>query len=109
MQVDETKIAVNVYAENNGVHYAKVTFQGIGLYINSFTVRVSPKYPEAGLWVQEPKYNVNGKWVKPVEFNKNSHLWKLVEERCRQAAENYIPSDTVITEIENINWDKIPY
>lgn len=89
MHLEDTDIKADVYYQTDGYNLVKVTFGHIGLYINSFKVMPSPKFPEKGLWVQWPKFQVGGKWLCPVEFNRNSRLWKLVEARCREAVDLY--------------------
>ena len=88
MQLDDKTVQAIVYHTLNGVYFVKISF--FGMYINSITVRESPKYPESGLWVQLPSFlDRKGKRTYHVEKNPNSKLWKLIEALCRDAVARY--------------------
>ena len=109
MQIDESFIESEVYTttkdrSGNDIYFVKVSFIDIGLYINSITVRKSPKHPDKGLWVQPPKYPPN--WKQHLEFSGDSPFWKLIEEAALKAVDNYYSDDWTPTEEELNNPEK---
>jgi hypothetical protein len=90
IQIDESQIEAEVYHKTaNGVYLAKVYLPGAGMYINSITVRPSPRYPEKGLWLQMP-YAYWGKQPKRhVEFRSNSKLKTLIEDAVWRAVDSF--------------------
>lgn len=90
MQIDTTKITAEVYATNrdNNTLYIKVGIPSLRMYINSCTVKPSPKY--GGLWFQMPAFLVGGKWTKPIEFSGDSEFQDLLKDEAMRAAEHYI-------------------
>lgn len=90
MQIDTTKITAEVYAENRDKHilYIKVTIPSLRIYINSCTVRPSPKFGD--LWFQMPAFLVGTKWVRPIETNGVSEFVELLKDEAMRAADRYI-------------------
>lgn len=90
MQIDTTQITAEVYAENRDKHilYIKVTIPSLRIYINSCTVRPSPKFGD--LWFQMPAFLVGTKWVKPIETNGVSDFVELLKDEAMRAADHYI-------------------
>lgn len=99
------EIEASAYAGSGEACYVKIHLKGLGLYINSISVKPSPRYPEKGLWVQLPKYHVNGKWLSPIEMNGNSHLWRRIEESCRVAAETWRNNEQIESELDDFDFD----
>ena len=98
MELNDDTVHAEYYAHaSEGVIYVKVAI--FGLYLNSITVKVSPKYPEKGLWVQFPKYSVKGAWIAPIECNPNGGLWKLIEKKCREAAAPHFTEEMPIKHV----------
>jgi hypothetical protein len=102
MTLNEEDITAEVYHQSNGVYYIKVEL--LGMYISGITARISPKFPEKGLWVQMPAYLMSGSWKKYIEFSKLSPLKFVIEDKCKKAVEQtttqpnetdtvYIPTD----------------
>ena len=91
LSINPANIHAQVYAQNaKGVMYVKVHFADLNLYINSFTVRPSPRYAEKGkLWVQPPKFAIYGKWVTVLEFVNGAALWSLIEEEIEREVDRY--------------------
>jgi hypothetical protein len=98
-------------------YFVKVTFEGLGLFINSFSVRPS-EY--GGYWVQPPKHYQRKGWTATVDFDKSFGLWQIVESKVLEAVANYSgdknqtaksSKDFVLTDIsdEPINLDDIPF
>ena len=89
--LSENDITAVVYKfeEAKKKYWVKITLGDTGLYITSFTVQQSPKYPEKGLWVQPPLYKVGKRWISPVEHSRDSALWKLLERLCIEAVDAY--------------------
>ena len=90
MQIDTTKITSEVYAMNRDSNtlYIKFHIPSLRMYINSCTVKPSPKY--GGLWFQMPAFKVGTKWTKPIEFVGDSELLDLFKDEAMRAAEHYI-------------------
>lgn len=90
MQIDTTQITAEVYAENRDkkVLYVKVYIPSLLMYINSCTVRPSPKF--GNLWFQMPAFLVGSKWVNPIEFNGASEFQDLIKDEAMRAADRYI-------------------
>lgn len=105
MQIDESYIESEVYTttkdkSGKDIFFVKISFLDVGFYINSITVKHSPKYPEKGLWVQPPKYTYKGQWKQHLEFSGDSSFWKLIEEVTLKAIHDYCSNDWVPTEEE---------
>lgn len=90
MQIDTSKLHAEVYAENRDkkILYVKVSVPSLRMYINSCTVRPSPKYND--LWFQMPAFLMGAKWVKPIEFNGASEFLDLIKDEAMRAADQYI-------------------
>jgi len=100
--------SVYTYKEDKGIYFAKIHLPQLGLYINSFTARKSPKFPERGLWVQQPK-SVPG--FKPyVETSNSNPSWLEIQALVIAAVEKYRQRDVVIDDIPDgaVNLDDIP-
>jgi hypothetical protein len=65
-------------------HYVKVTFAGMGMFINSFSVQPS-QFENQPLWVQPPKHRQRGGFVPTVDFDKSYPLWQIIEHKARDA------------------------
>lgn len=106
MRIDEDSIEAKVYysSADGGFHYVKFFFPTLGLYIDSFSVRESPKHPDKGLWVQPPAIPNNGKFVKPMEFLKGSPLWPILEAKARAAVDE---KDTLFPTDEDLKPENI--
>ena len=106
-KLDISDMSAEVYTQNaKGVYYVKVGFPKIGLWINSWTVRRSDKYPEKGLWVQPPSFFM-GRWIKVLEFRNDSELFDLISDEILRAVDIYnreknVPVDSDIS-LEDIN------
>lgn len=95
-------------------YFVKVTFVGIGMYINSFSVMPS-NY--GGYWVQPPKHRKGANWGDTVEFDQKHYpLWGIIERKALDAVALYKdePStkpnvDTVQANPYPINLDDIPF
>lgn len=98
-------VEASAYAGSGEACYVKIHLKGLGFYINSISVKPSPRYPEKGPWVQLPKYYVNGKWISPIEMNGNSHLWRRVEQACRAAAEIWQNHEQIESELDSFDFD----
>lgn len=108
IQIDTAEITAEIYHQNaKGVYYAKVSIPSIGIYINSITIRESPKYPEKGLWLQWPVFFTGG-WIRPVEWSKASQLKILLEDAVWRALDDYnrdrliVPDDIVLPDPEDL-------
>ena len=90
MQIDTTEITAEVYATNKlkNILYVKIYIPSLRMYINSCTVRPSPKF--GGLWFQMPWFKIGGKDTYPVEFNGPSEFKSLMEDEAMRAADRYI-------------------
>lgn len=103
-------IGANVYThkEDKNIYFAKIHLPQIGLYINSFTARPSPKFPERGLWVQPPK-SIPG--FKPyVETSNSNPNWLAIQALVVAAVEKYQQRDVVVEDIPEgpIDLDDVP-
>lgn len=89
MQLDMTDVTAQVYAFNSqkNIMYIKVHIPSLRMYINSCTVRPSPKYNN--LWFQMPSF-LAGKWVNPIEFSGDSFFLDLIRDEAMRAADSYI-------------------
>lgn len=78
---------VYAYYENNDSYFAKIFLPGLEIYINSFKVSISPKYPEQGLWVQPPKQQ---RTFRPYleSSNLNPH-WLHIQDLIKDAVKQY--------------------
>ncbi len=91
------------HVNSEGTYYVKLDIQGI--YISDITVKISPKYPEKGLWVQMPSYRKGVSWKKIIEFNPDTSAKRGIETKALQAVEDYknsnkhIEKDQVIDDI----------
>jgi len=94
MTITEAKITAESYHEYNGIHYVKVSFEG--MYISGITVQKSKKY--MGWWVQMPAYKDRmGKWKKYIEYANDSELKAMIEAKAIEAIEQPVantPSNT---------------
>lgn len=113
MDVDEEYIEAEAYYKDPSKdrYFVKITFIGLDMFINSFVVQPT-RYEGQPLWVQEPKYMKQNKWVAHVEFNKHSKLWKIIEDKARQAVALYKDEPVVVETINTgvpINLDDIPF
>ncbi len=90
LQIDESKIQAEVYAKSptKDILYIKIAIPSLELYMNSFTVRPSPKFD--GLWFQTPAFLMGKRWVKPLEFRNGSRLLDLMQDEAMRAADRYI-------------------
>lgn len=90
MQIDTNELEAEVYAENRDkkILYVKVHIPSLGVYINSCTVRPSPKYGD--LWFQMPAFLIGSKWVKPIEFEGASAFLDLIKEEVMRAVDWYV-------------------
>ncbi len=120
MTIDEADIDAEVYAhdEDKNRFYIKVTFNGLGMYINSFAVLPS-KFENQEYWVQPPTHRQGTGYKATVEFDKTHYAtWNIIEKKCLQAAKDYLgeekrvnlPSNTSqILSDEPISLDDIPF
>lgn len=120
MTIEEADIDAEVYAHdpNKNRFFIKVSFNGIGMYINSFSVLES-KFENQEYWVQPPAHFQGKGWKPTVEFDKTHYpTWNIIEQKCLQAAKDYIgeeervnpPSNTSqILSDEPISLDDIPF
>lgn len=67
---------VYVYTDLD-IAFVKVEFPWLGLYINSITVRESPRQPNK-LWVQLPAFKTGKRWTKPLELRNDSQLKDII-------------------------------
>lgn len=90
MQIDTTTISAEVYAANidKNILYIKVYIPSLRMYINSCTVKPSPKY--GGLWFQMPKFLIGKKWVSPIEFVGDSAFQDLIKDEAMRAVDLYV-------------------
>lgn len=113
------EIEANVYFGDlsNDRYYVKITFVGIGIYVNSFSVMPS-KFENQHYWVQPPKHLQKGKgWTPTVDFDKSYPIWEEIERKAIEAVELYKAQDSSPTKdvvIENIpegpiTLDNIPF
>lgn len=118
-----TDIEASVYHGNfeKDMYFVKITFVGIGVYINSFSV-MPTKFvdSDARWWVQPPKHRQARGWTPTVDFDKSYGLWSIIEEKAIKAVEQYkkdfVPItkeslDVVLEDIsdEPINLDDLPF
>lgn len=112
MHIDDTQVTADVhYADpKKERYYVRITFEGIGLYINSFSVMPSKR--DDLMWVQQPKFRTGSRYMSHAEFDKSSELWQIIEYKAREAVDNYkadnnfngsSPSKDVV--VEDINSD----
>lgn len=90
MQVDLGELQAQVYAENRDkkILYVKVSIPSLRMYINSCTVRPSPKFND--LWFQMPAFLMGSKWVSPIEFNGASAFLDLLKDEAMRAVDQYV-------------------
>lgn len=118
-----TDIEAIVYYGNleKDMYFVKITFIGIGIFINSFSVLPS-KFTDTNKqwWVQPPKHRQVGRWAGTVDFDKSYGLWPIIEEKAIEAVEQYKKDyapmtnkslDVVLEDIsdEPINLDDLPF
>lgn len=98
-------------------YYVKITFVGIGVFANSFSVMPS-KFENQPYWVQPPKHLQKGKgWTPTIDFDKSYGLWEIIERKALEAVELYKREDSspakdiVIEDIPEgeITLDDIPF
>ena len=98
-------------------YYVKITFVGMGIFVNSFSFMPS-KFENQPYWVQPPKHLQKGKgWTPTVDFDKSYPLWEEIERNATEAVELYkrqdsLPvKDVVIEDIPDgpITLDDIPF
>ncbi len=95
MHLAEHNIKVDVYTHieptkgkpDTYIFYLKMSFLDTGWYMNSYTGRISPKFPETGLWIQPPLRGV----YKLQEFRdpNNNPFWVYVQNQARAAILDY--------------------
>jgi len=85
--MDLTNAKSDVYAENKGTYYVKVSIRDIGLYISGITVKKSPKFND--WWVQMPYYKdyKTGKAKRYIEFDQESPIRLPIEKLSIEAVE----------------------
>lgn len=120
MTIDESDIEAEVYAhdEDKNRFYIKVTFNGIGMYINSFSVLPS-KFDDQDYWVQPPAHRQGTVWKPTVEFDKTHYAtWNIIEKKCLQAVKDTLGEESRVKGLvsskdskddEPINLDDIPF
>ena len=77
------------YDSEKQIHYVKIKL--LGMYINGIHVKPSRHFAERGQWVQMPSYQQRGVWKRYIEFAADSELKQVIEDKCREAAQNYSP------------------
>lgn len=104
MKLDISDLQATVYHKNDkGTYYVKITCSAIGMYINSITVRPSPKYP-GQLWVQMPAIYLGKRWIHVIEFRNDSQLQQLFQDAALRAVDAYnLESILPDAELENID------
>lgn len=112
MQVEPEFIEAEVYhAQADQEHFfVKVTFVGMGMFINSFTVRPS-KFEDQTWWVQPPKHRQGKGWTATVDFDKSYPTWGIIEQKVAEAVELYKNSSPPVTpsqkdEVVDVDLDK---
>ena len=77
----------DVYAENKGTYYVKISIRDIGLYLSGITVKKSPKFND--WWVQMPYYKdyKTGKAKRYIEFDQESPIRIPIEKLSIEAVE----------------------
>lgn len=119
MQIDPTAITAEVYFcdPEKERFFVKVSFEGTGMWINSFSVTTS-KYEGMEWWVQPPAHRQGGGFVPTVDFAKGFPLWKIIQdkaieavEKCKSNGYSLSKKDKVIEEIPDgpITLDDIPF
>jgi hypothetical protein len=118
MQIEPSDIDVEVYAHdpNKERFFLKVTFNGMGMFINSFSVQPS-KFENQEHWVQPPTHRQGQRWTQTVDFDKSYPLWNIIEKKSFQAVKDFlgeearVAKDKVIEpkDDEPINLDDIPF
>jgi hypothetical protein len=93
IEVSSIQIGAKVYAEKNGVYYAKLHVPVLGLYVNSFTIRHSSRFPDQDLWVQVPKFLPA--WRPAVETSKDNPCWLELQDLLRRVTKSYQQQDEV--------------
>lgn len=97
--MSETRFVLNdvvaeVYTGNLEMDwcYIKITFIGLGMYINSFKVTASTEYE--GYAVYPPRHIQKGRGlVKSVEFESKQNFGKVIEQLALRAAEIWREDD----------------
>lgn len=113
------EIEANVYYGDTSKdrYYVKITFVGIGVYANSFSVMPS-KFEDQPYWVQPPKHLQKGKgWTPTIDFDKSYPIWEEIERKAIEAVELYKQNDSPTTKDvvlqqlskEPISLDDIPF
>lgn len=119
LDTDQSAITADVYYSDPEKErfYVRIAFPDSGMYINSFSVMPS-KFEGEKYWVQPPKFRKKGGWGEYVEFNKSSYLWSVIEQKARNAVEEFkkvqpesSTKDTIVEDIPDgpITLDDIPF
>jgi hypothetical protein len=120
LTIDESDIEAEVYAHDEGKDrfFIKVTFNGLGVYINSFAVLPS-KFENQEYWVQPPAHRQGSIWKPTVEFDKTHYAtWNIIEQKCLQAAKDFASEEARVgkpnksakpKDDDLINLDDIPF
>lgn len=87
-------------------YYARITFLGIGLFLNSFSVMPS-RYEGQEYWVQPPKQKTGVAWKTIAEFDRSYPLWDIIEQKILEAVKHY-KSDMPLPRIKDVVVEDIP-
>ncbi len=94
------------YRDDKAEYYlVKVNFPDIELFINSISVRRSPRYGD--LWVQMPAFKRGNGYIKPIELTKESVLRKKIESLVLEAVEALKTPDILPTDEDIENLDEL--
>ena len=72
--------------------FVKITFVGMGMYINSFSIQAS-KFENQEYWVQPPKHRQGKGWTPTVDFDKGYQLWHIIEKKAVEAVKYYLSDE----------------
>lgn len=104
LMFDISDMSAEVYAQSGDVYFVKVNFPAMGMYINSWSVRPSPRYPEKGLWVQSPGRMLGKRWLKFIEFKNDSRFFDLIKDEVLRAVDQYQrDKDVSVEDIEGVD------
>ena len=103
MTIDESDIEAEVYAsDDKNRFYIKVTFNGIGMYINSFAVLPS-KFENQEYWVQPPAHRQGAGWKPTIEFDKTHYpTWNIIEQKCLQAVKDSLGEEARTSKLDKV-------
>lgn len=107
IEIDISEIKATIYHKHPSKesYYAKVDFSAkLGLYFNSFSVEYDEDADEIKINPPAIKYNANKAPVRPIEFSKTGLLWKVVQEKIRDALIEY--RGTPIQKMDDVYWPK---